>query len=153
MSILMNQPSRYGQMMGRRFGKLQLLRYIGKDQSSNAVVFDVRCECGRTEQVELAQLQAGKKYGCVVCVPPVKDQNAREWLASERKKQTDAAERKRQESEAQAAEQQRQAAALREADRQRRRQELLGDALDKVSPPPAPEEQWSAPRTFKPYFG
>ena len=80
-NIAMNQPSRFGTMVGRRFGKLQLIRYVGRDQSSNDAVFDAHCECGRSEQVFLSQLQSGTKFACNVCNPPVREQNAREWLA------------------------------------------------------------------------
>jgi hypothetical protein len=147
-NITMNQPSRFGMMVGRRFGKLQLIRYVGRDQSSNDAVFDAHCECGRSEQVFLSQLQSGTKFACNVCNPPVREQNAREWLADERRKQADDAERKRIEAEQAAAAQQRQAEELRLAEVRRKQQALVNEVFGAPTPAPAVEERWSS-RSFR----
>ena len=123
--------------IAQRIGNLQLIAYIGKDESaSNNHIYEARCSCGRNEKVSSHELSTGRKVACSTCAPPVRAESPREWLQAERQRIADEEERKRQDEILR----QRQAEEQRvEAIRQRQR-EFINDSGEFAPKPVDPNE-------------
>jgi len=152
-NIRMNQPSRFGALVGRRYnaGKLQIISYVGKDQTSGDAIFDIMChQCGKTEQVGLSQLQSGT-YRCSTCHPQFTPMTARQELEADRRKAVAEAQQKRVEAEQQAVQQAEKQRQQRNAEIRQRQQALVNEVFGTPQPEPPKESEpgYSATRTFR----
>ena len=55
--------SRYEEFIGKNFGKLTVVKCIGKSQF-NSPLFECKCECGNTSYATSTQLRNGQKKSC-----------------------------------------------------------------------------------------
>jgi hypothetical protein len=71
-------------LAGKRYGVLQVIKNLGKDQSTAEDIFECRCACGRLHQLSMAEMAdqsgAGEGFTCSGCCPAVtrREQNARQ---------------------------------------------------------------------------
>ncbi|MGB9233895.1 MAG: hypothetical protein WCC04_05740 [Terriglobales bacterium] len=106
--------------VGKRLGKLQIMKYLGRDQDSGQDVFECRCLCGLLHQLDMQQIQNDRNWSCAGCNPAAKEAiSAKAEFHAEKREQA-------QKTAAELAEKQRQAAVQQEVAHRKRVREFFG---------------------------